>query len=282
MSLFDGLEIFGLSGIKGENLFEDPVEKRKKEKIVQEVKQIHEEDLLFEKNFECPVCDKKFKQWVVRGNKARLMGSDKDLRPHHEHIDSTKYDVVFCNRCGYAALMRYYGPLAKPHRDLLKENVYSKFKPMAEPGMKLSYEDALIRYKMALYNAMCRQAKSSEKAYICLKTGWVYRGMQEQLGEDVPADAPERKELLEKEEESLKNALEGLMLARETETPPIAGMNLTTLDYLLAVLCVRFGRLEDAMKLLQELIRSTSASNAQKEKARDLVLEIRQKMKEKE
>ncbi len=279
MSLFDGLEALGLSSLKNSQLYEKAKVKNKyeTEKEAVEEKPVDEKDFLFEKQFECPVCDAKFRQWVVRSNKARLVGQDKDLRPHHNYIDVTKYDVVFCNRCGYAALTRYYGPLAKPHRDLLKENIASKYQPMKDAEPVLSYEISLVRYKLALLNAVCRQAKNSEKAYICLKTAWILRGMQENL----PEDSKERSDYKTKEMEYLQNALDGFISARESETPPLAGMNSTTLDYLLAVLCIQFDRLDEASKLVQGILQSTSSTSMQKEKARTLFAEIKGKKKAK-
>ena len=44
-----------------------------------------------------------------------------------------------------------------------------------------TYEDALARYQLALVNAIVKQAKNSEKAYICLKAGWLMRGYAEWL-----------------------------------------------------------------------------------------------------
>ena len=39
-----------------------------------------------------------------------------------------------------------------------------------------SYEKAIERYKLALYNTLVKKGKNSEKAYECLKISWLYRG----------------------------------------------------------------------------------------------------------
>ena len=49
-------------------------------------------------------------------------------------IDTVKYDVVHCNRCGYAALTRYYGVLAKPHKALLLEKIAENYNPILTFG----------------------------------------------------------------------------------------------------------------------------------------------------
>lgn len=60
-----------------------------------------DEEFIFLKNYTCPVCGKEVKNPTVKSSKARLVGSDPDLRPVYEIIDSLKYDVVMCNHCGY-------------------------------------------------------------------------------------------------------------------------------------------------------------------------------------
>lgn len=289
MSILDGMESFGLGHLKevdvygrNENIIEEPKKaavaaKKEEPQKVEET----EESFLYTKDFECPVCESKIKSTVVKTGKARLISQDKDLRPIYKGVDSLKYDVVHCNKCGYAVLSKYYGPLAKPHKELLKNNIASKYKPMEPTGFVYRYEEAFMQYKLALVNAVCRQAKDSEKALICLKTGWLLRGMIEHQDELFELEEFSLENLKAKEEEYLKEAKEGFTKARMNEAPPIAGMNEVTLDYLLAVLCMRFGEYENAARLLQSIIASKTAGNAQKDKARDLIVELKELLKNK-
>ena len=161
-------------------------------------------------------------------------------------------------------------------------NIKKKFKPQdGTLPETISYEDAAIRYKMALANAMVRMAKNSEKAYICLKAAWLYRGMRENAlaGEDVDREAVKAME--ENEKEYLTTAAEGFIKARAGETPPYAGMNATTLDYLIAAIYLETDtNLSDGARLLQEIITSRTATTQNKEKARELLLEIKKKIGE--
>ena len=283
MSIFDGLEKLGLGHMKDADVYSDtpkevPKFKAPEKKVEEEVK---ESDFTYIKVFDCPVCEKKFKYPVLKTGKDRLVKQDKDLRPVHKYVDSAKYDVINCNNCGYAVLPRYYGPLAKPHKDMLREAIAAHYKPMFEVGETVTYGQAYTRFKLALANAVARHAKDSEKALICLRTAWLVRGMQEH-----PDEIPDKEEfsmdnLKVIEQEYLKEAMNGFIKARESERPPIAGMNEVTLDYLLAVLCLGQEDFENAIKLAQSIISSSQAGSAQKDKARELMLEIKESIKKK-
>ena len=200
----------------------------------------------------------------------------------HEGIDVSKYDVIFCPDCGYAVLLRYFAPLAPTHRKLLAENIRKKFKPQDRTLPEtISYEDAVVRYKMALANAMVRMAKSSEKAYICLKAAWLYRGMREDALAKGGADKEAVRAMEASEKEYLITAAEGFIKARAGESPPYAGMNATTMDYLIAAIYLETDtNLKDGARLLQDVITSRTATPQNKEKARDLLLEIKKKLGE--
>ena len=83
---------------------------------------------------------------------------------------------------------------------------------------KITYEDALTRYKLALLNAVVRQGKNSEKAFICLKTAWLLRGMR--YSYDIETAEGRKMALICKkdEREYLLNALEGRFLAAVART----------------------------------------------------------------
>ncbi|MBR5420326.1 MAG: DUF2225 domain-containing protein [Lachnospiraceae bacterium] len=283
MGFFDGLESLGLGGLGKVDIYaEEEAEKKKEEKKVAAPKKHEEKDFLLDKEFECPVCSKKFKQRTMRPGKAKLLNQDRILRPIFDGIDSTKYDVILCPFCGYAVVSRYYAALAKPHRQLIKDNISANFRAMStDLPETIEYEEAFTRYKLALLNAVVRQGKSSEKAFICLKTAWLLRAWLENLDED----SIEGKKLIlsckTQEKEYLKNALEGFMKARTTEPAPYAGMNEQTLDYLIGALCVETGEhLQDGSRVLAAVLSSASAGEKLKDRAREALLELRKEMKD--
>lgn len=281
MSILSGLESLGLGGLENVNIYGADKEKKdgenpegKNEKAV-----INEEDYLLQKTFECPVCDAEFKQPIIRHNKIRNYGHDLDLRPRNEGVDTLKYDVVVCNKCGYASLTKFHGPMPRPHRNLLRENIMPRFKPMQMGSSVITYEEAVMRYKLALMNAVVRQAKDSEKAYIALKLSWIYRGMRETLPEDTENYEDTIEMLMMQERENQKIALEGFSKAMTMETPPYAGLNDDTLDYLLAVLNMEAGEYAKAKRILSGILSSTKATKVQRSQAEEVLEELRQRMK---
>ena len=251
-NLLSGLSDFGLGNLEGLDIYDTPGNDKNddgdlanKGKTV-----IKEEDMVFDKSFTCPLCDKEFKAKMVRAGKVRTLESDRDLRPRHENIDTLKYDIIACPHCGYAGYGKNFMYLTPSQRKAIKDNICSSFKPKKTENALpyYTYDEALERYKLALVNAIVKHGKASEKAYICLKTGWLFRGMQEALSADDPDYTSKKREYEQTENQFLHNAYDGLIKARENETFPIAGMDMFTLDYLLANLAIRFEEYETGAK----------------------------------
>lgn len=72
------------------------------------------------------------------------------------------------------------------------------------------------------------------------------------------------------------NAYERLTNARMRESFPIAGMNETTLDYLLAYYASKKGEYQTAMRLLSGVVTSRSISPRLKDKALELKEQVTQ------
>ncbi|WMC91844.1 DUF2225 domain-containing protein [Kineothrix sp. MB12-C1] len=270
--LLSGLEQFGLSGLENMDLYEKP--KREAAAKTAEEQVIQEQDFLFDKTFTCPICDKEFKSRTVKIGKAKLIGTDMDLRPKYEHVDLLKYDIIMCPSCGYAALSRYFKFITSPQAKRIKEIISSKFKPITVQKDIYTYDEALERYKLTLANAIVKMAKPSEKAYICLKTAWLLRGKGEALDKKAPNYEEEKKKVNAQEKEFLKNALDGFLAARQSENFPMCGMDEPTVDYLISVIATRFEQYDVASKLISQVIASPSVNPRMKDKARDLKEQI--------
>ena len=270
-NIFSGLESLGLGNLSEMKLFEH----KEKEKV--ETKQstsqpveVKESDLLFDKSFVCKVCDKEFKSKMVRTGKVKLIGSDNDLRPKYQHVDSLKYDAIVCPHCGYAALNRFYNYMTDTQAKLIKINISANFKGLKEGEDILTYDEAITRHKLALVNAVVKHAKASEKAYICLKLGWLCRGKAETLSEDTPNLESVKKELAAQEKDYIANAYEGFMEAFSKEPFPMCGMDETTLTYLTADLARQTGKYDDALRMIARVITARDANERIKSKARDM------------
>ena len=235
---------------------------------------MQEQDYLFDKTHTCPICDNEFKTRTIKVGKVRLIGSDPDLRPRYEQVDVLKYDIILCSKCGYAALSRFFKYITSPQAKRIKEAISTKFKPVAEVKDVYTYDEALERYKLTLANAIVKMAKASEKAYICLKTAWLLRGKGESLDITDPEYEAKKKEIDDEENEFLRNALDGFLAARQTESFPMCGMDEATVDYVISVTAARFEQYDVASKLVSMIIASPSTNPRMKDKARDLKEQI--------
>lgn len=276
--LLSGLEQFGLGNLEKLDLYESEAEKAKQEKAA--VAEPVEQDFLFEKSYTCSICDKEFKAKTVKIGKAKLVGTDLDLRPKYENVDMLKYDIISCPYCGYTALSRYFKFITAPQAKRIQEVISKSFKAHPDTKEIYTYEEAVERYKLTLANAIVKQAKPSEKAYICLKAAWLIRGQAENLDAKAPDYAKKKQECLAAENDFLKNALEGFLAARQTEGYPMCGMDEATVDYLIAVTAMRFEQFDMASKLVAGILVSTTANPRMKDKARELKELLMAKIKE--
>lgn len=280
--LLSGLGSLGLGDLQGMDLFAEEKEDSVAEAVVEEV--VDETDFIIERSYECPVCGRKFKALMPKTGKSKLVSTDMDLRPVHEHVDLTKYDVIVCQNCGYAVLSRYYAGLTEKQKKTILEKISHNYKSDTTHKNIYTYEDAVARYQLALVNSIVRQGKNSEKAYICLKAGWLMRGYAEWLltkeGQQTENAAMKREQALKMEDEYLKNSFEGFQAALAHEMFPIAGMDESTINYLLAALAYRFDRLDIAGTLVSKILTSPSAGARTKDRTRDLKDLIVSKLKE--
>lgn len=280
MGILSGLGGLGLGNLEGMDIFESE-EKEAKKKAAAEPVKVEEKDLIYDRTFTCPVCEKEFTAKVMKSGKAKLLGSDNDLRAKYEGIDAVKYDVEMCPCCGYSALSRYFVKLSPAQVKLIKEKVSSNVNISAYNGETYTYEHAMERYKLALVCAVVRHAKASEKAYICLKSAWLMRGYQENLMETGANNPALLESLAKQEEEYLMNAYKGFVEARQSEGFPMCGMDEITIDYLIAVLSVRFKKFDVASRMIASILASPSANARMKDKARDLKEEVLLQLKKK-
>lgn len=287
MDLFSGLEQFGIK-VEEENtdIFseEKQVEpdkpNRPEEKATEEVKspaklEPTESEFLFTKRVRCTICDKVFDVRMVKNARIKRMQPDFDLRPRFEHIDTLKYDIYACPYCGYAAMGRYFEHLTKGQVQLVKDGVCSNFKSTGEQEPETyTYDQAMARYKLALYNSVVKRAKTSEKAYTCLKISWLYREMAEQTSEATEVDKAKKAEYCKLEEEFYKEAYTGFKKAIASESFPMCGMDTHTMDYLMSCMATHFKEFSYASKALSNILSSQTADRRIKDKALELKEQI--------
>lgn len=279
MDLLSGLEQFGIK-VEPEKteIFGDEKQKevnRSEGQSISEEKKIPESELLFTKRMRCTICDKVFDVRMVKNARTKRLQPDFDLRPRFENIDTLKYDVYACPYCGYAAMGRYFEHLTKGQIQLVKDNVCANFKSSTDKEPEIyTYDQAISRYKLALYNSMVKKAKTSEKAYTCLKISWLYRELVEQTDDITEEGRDKKEEYVKLQEEFYKEAYEGFQKALATETFPMCGMDSFTVDYLMASMACYFKDYAFASKSLSNILSSQVADRRIKDKALELKNEI--------
>lgn len=278
-NLFEGLENLGLKGLSEVKLFDNDKDKANGQaKAAEAPKELLEEDFLFDKTFQCPICDQQFLVKTMRTGKAKLIKTDPDLRPVYGGIDTLKYDAITCSNCGYSALSRYFNVNPTSGQlHLIKEGL-SSFSGLPLPDGKYSYDDAITRHRLALVCTVMKKGKTSEKAFTCLKLAWLFRGKREEA-ERLKTGTPEDiKTLIASEQEFLTNAYNGFIEAFSKENFPMCGMDEMTVTYLACNLAEELGKYEEALRLLERIIMSREAQGSIKQKASDLKEKIYAKM----
>ncbi|MBE5953691.1 MAG: DUF2225 domain-containing protein [Lachnospiraceae bacterium] len=264
MGLFSGLEQFGLGKYNDAKLME---EKKEDNTLINagenQGPKVREEDVLYDKRYTCPVCDISFTSKTVRAGKIKLVSKDTDLRAVYEIADPHKYDVIACENCGYSAVGRYFGKLSTRQMRDIKDQVGTNFRGISNDKELFSYDDAILRYKLALVCSIVKHAKNSEKGYTSLKMAWVLRGKRLTL---KPGDTAIL-QLYEEEMECIANAYACFVEALANEMMPIAGMDENTIKYLMAELARKLKKYDDSAKLLAEVITSKATPARLKEEA---------------
>lgn len=223
-------------------------------------------EILYDRKMECPVCGRYFVTRAVKSRKLRLLKSDLDLRPVYDLMDPMLYDVILCNLCGYASLSKTFMDMTPAKAKLLKEKVSAVFRGKDYPPI-YTYKIAIERFKIALYDALIMKSSNIEKAYLCLKIAWLYRGGSEQF------EINGEKELIEKwkvlEGQFINKAYEGFLTAYSTELFPTLGFEKCTVEFLIGELARRREDYHNSIEWLQKVIVSNSTNRRIKDRARE-------------
>lgn len=267
MGLFSGLEKLGLRNIQNTDVIEKKNKTDEANKKIIPVVEKKEEDFLFDRHYKCPVCDMDFTTRSVKASGVKAIDRDTDLRPIYDLFDVLKYDVISCDVCGYSAVSRYFKSVSTRQAKLLKEQIGDNFAGLNNSLVTYSYDDAIIRHKLALACSVVKNAKNSEKAYSSLKLAWMLRAKRLTLDIKDEKNRETIKELYLDEQECIKNAYEGFNIAMSNEDFPIAGMDEITLKYVMSDMARKMKKFDVALKLTGDILLSKSAANRIKDEA---------------
>lgn len=231
----------------------------------------NEKTLLIDKRYNCPVCEQQIRAKAVKSNSARFVNTMADLRPIYSNVNITKYDAVCCPNCGYAALTPNFNTLTLTQKKLIQDKIQANYKSHEETECDFyTTEMAISRMKMALLCTITKGAKDSEIGNVCLKISWLYQALADELPEDAPDTASKKELYLKEADNAAMKAYEHLTTARMHEEYPMAGMNETTLDYILSYFAYKKGDYQVAMQFLSGVVSNRSTSPRLKDKALEL------------
>lgn len=240
-----------------------------------------EKTLLLDRRYTCPICDKQIRAKSVKSNSAKFVDTMVDLRPIHSNINVTKYDAVCCPNCGFAALTKNFTATTQIQRKLIKEQIQANYKSHEEVECDIyTTETAISRMKMALLCTVKKGGKESEIGNVCVKISWLYQSLAEEVSDDDPNAEEKRANYIKEADNAALNAYEHLSKARMSEDFPIAGMNETTLDYLLAYYAYKKGEYQTCMQYLSGVVSNRSTSPRLKDKSLELKDLVAPKLRE--
>ncbi len=193
-----------------------------------------------------------------------LEGIKVNLRPNYKSVDPIRYDILLCEVCGYAALNRNFKKITDWQIKEVREKISKKYVGKKYPEV-YSYEVALERYKMALYNDVVMRRTDLNKAFLCLKASWVLESLIENCTE-----FKQLSEYKDNYQSFVENAFKGFSKGYNEVVFPIFGMNQSTFQYLLGALAYESGDIKSTGFWLGKVLLSPASSGRIKDKAREL------------
>lgn len=208
----------------------------------------------------CPLCNKSFHVTKTR-SKLRTLRQDTDFNVIYEQINPLYYSIWFCHHCGYAAQENVFSEILEQQGVKIKTFLDTCKVSIDFPGIR-SREQAILLFKLAIFQSELIDAKSSRLAGLYLRLAWFYREAEDAVMEEL----------------ALEKALEHYEMASAKEPLPIGNMNETTLYYLMAQLQYRLGKTDLAARGFSRIISSNAAKSEKRilEMARDAWNEIKE------
>ncbi|MEZ0536900.1 DUF2225 domain-containing protein [Caldicellulosiruptoraceae bacterium PP1] len=198
---------------------------------------------LYEKNWNCPVCNNNFKAPAVKSSAIKLDKKDTDFCLYYKGINPLFYDVIVCPNCGYSALSKNFNKITNKDIESIKEKVCSKWLKRNIPFERTEL-DAISLYKLALISAISKfKINKFEVAGILLRIAWLYRYLND----------------TKNELEYLSLALNNYLEVYEDNSTVSDELDSATIMYLIAELYRRIGNFEQSKRWFSMLISSKEA-----------------------
>lgn len=232
-------------------------EKKRYANIKNESSQKHTNQLIYNKNFCCPVCETKFRAEQVRFSKLKLVKRDPDLRMHYEKIDPLMYNVILCPQCFYANFAEDFNKITP----VKKSKLLSTTRMDCSNSSPCVEKTAIENHKLALECIKIINGTPGNLAKSYLHLAWLY----EDINEKTLA-----KEMREYALTYYKQAY--------SSSPHLNSSQVQQIIYLIAELSLQLGYNKDAYEFFQQLIREKEPIPWLLKLGRERLLDLRNKI----
>ncbi|MCL2388052.1 MAG: DUF2225 domain-containing protein [Defluviitaleaceae bacterium] len=146
-------------------------------------------DIVYKKNFKCPICEKAFQGYSIRHTRLKLLHRDKDFRSHYPSVDPIYYEIITCPECYFTMLeSAYTQPIIARFKESI--NQISPYKGILNMDL---VEDRGVNPVFAGYYLALKGAplfyKNCEMfvAKIWLRLKWLYHDVKDKAMEEMAA-----------------------------------------------------------------------------------------------
>lgn len=130
---------------------------------------------LFDRTYECPVCQWKFESKQVRTSSIRTKKREKDFHATFHGENPTYYGVICCGRCGFTQFESDFKKnLSEKEKERIKEIISSRWQPQDYSAPR-TVEIAIKVHTIAIASYKVLGSKPSVMGKLYLRLAWFYR-----------------------------------------------------------------------------------------------------------
>jgi len=222
------------------------------------------EEILFDKNVKCPVCEFDFTLYQMRTSHLKLVKTKPDMRKIHEGVDEIWYNIWTCPHCKYSSFHYDYLKLKSTDKEKLREEMAGKLADFKLPEtLKTSYNEVFDSYYLAMTCKTILGASAYVMGRLWLHLAWMYDDCDDQEMFDIAY------------EHAREYYAKGWFSERVQLTPDSE----QKLAILIAEMHIHAGMLDDARKFIFEAVNIKDGTKFLSELARDRMMDIKEQIR---
>lgn len=134
-----------------------------------------DDNLLFDRNITCPICEQSFSEKGVRSSKLRLNTVDPDLRQRFTDFEPLWYMVWVCPHCYYANFNFEFKQVPDAYKKpLLEQGKVLKSKVRLNFSSPRKIDEVFLAYYLMLQTLQVGKQDPSKNAKVWLRLAWLY------------------------------------------------------------------------------------------------------------